>query len=41
MLLASGKEYVLNELIISVVEFIPIRKEFFLETGNNLGELKV
>ena len=41
MLLASGKEYVLKELIISVVEIIPVRKEFFLKICNDLGELKV
>ncbi len=41
MLLASGKEYVLKDPIVSVVKIRPVRKEFFLKICNYFRKLKV
>lgn len=41
MFLAYGNEYVLKELIVSVVEILPVRNEFLLKICNDIGELKV
>ena len=41
MLLASGKEYVLKDPIVSVVKILPVRKEFFLKICNYFRKLKV